>query len=338
MRKLVLMNDESTNDNNDMENTASSVDDQAYSQLIENILSKLEFYFSDSIVTLFKQTDEFLFDSANSASSIDIQNRMFEFMTELRNQKDDIEKDFIKGLGFYLQPISDIDELPKKTHQSLDNKLSLVEQDEMDEMVTLTSISSKAAMDLQEELNSLEIRLKHLGEFNSNIFHGDALEPRQICEAFQEAISNTNFENKNKLVLYNQFGQHIVFPLKKLYDEINELMINEGIYPEIDFSEYIHHEEGGYDAGHEEEQEDEATAPPAHPGGRRAFGSGAAYGGGSPTGGSPQMNASQGGALLLQCQQRRLLLVEHLDLGRLIVVGLGREIPHKIPHQQAVRK
>jgi len=276
------MNDGSTDDKKVTEDAELAVNDQAYSQLVENILSKLEFYFSNSMVTLFKETDNFLFESANSASSIDIQNRMFEFMNALRKQTDDIEKDFIKGLSFYLQPISDIDELPKKTHGSLDNKLSLVEQDEMDEMVTLTTISSKAAMDLQEELNHLEIRLKHLGEFNSNIFHGDALEPRQICDAFQEAISNTDFDNQNKLVLYNQFGQHVVFPLKKLYDEINELMINEGIYPEIDFSEYIHQgaDADDYGSAHEEELQDEPVPPMTHPGGRRAFGTGAAYGGG----------------------------------------------------------
>ena len=81
------MNDEPTNNKNVTENAELSVGDQPYSQLVENILSKLEFYFSNSMETLFKQTDDFLFDSANSASSIDIQNRMFEFMNALPIKK-----------------------------------------------------------------------------------------------------------------------------------------------------------------------------------------------------------------------------------------------------------
>lgn len=294
------MNSETTNEANVADNNQTQYEEMPFAQLIEEILSKLEYYFSERMVTLFKETDDFLFDSANSARSIDIQNRMFEFMNALRSEKENIEKNFIKGLSFYLQPISEIDELPKKSHPQESNKLSLIEQDAMDEMVTLTTISSKAAMDLKEELNHLEIRLKALGEYNTNIFHGDALEPRQICDAFQEAISATYFENQDKLILYKQFGQHIVFPLKKLYDEINQMLIEQGILPEIDYGEFIPHGDQGADVV-EDDAGEEAQSQPATPAGpRRAFGTGAAYGGGAAAprpvpAGASQVPPSSGG-------------------------------------------
>ncbi|MCW9013346.1 MAG: DUF1631 domain-containing protein [Gammaproteobacteria bacterium] len=299
------MSDSNTNnsDNNNSANTnqnpnnevAQPVQDVPYAELIENILTKLEEYFSEHTVDLFKKTDEFLFNSANTATSIDVQNRMFEFMNGLRAQKDEMEKNFIQELSFYLQPVSEIAELPKKKKHKKpgSSQFSLVEQDEMDEMVTLTTISSKAAQNLNEELTHLHARLQRLALHNSNIFHANALEPVHICDAFQEAAAATDFDNKNKLVLFKKFGEEVVSSLKELYDEINQMMIDEGILPEIELSGVINPGSSGYGHGHEEEadipeEEFPEEQPPVPPpmggpppvaGPRRAFGSGAAFGG-----------------------------------------------------------
>ena len=315
------MSDSSTNnsDNNetDVNNQGNNGDAQQYVQdvpyavLVETILTRLEEFFASHTVELFKKTDEFLFNSANEASSIDVQNRMFEFMNALRAHKDDIEKKFIEELSFYLQPVSDIDELPKKkTHKKQDlggGGLSLVDQDEMDEMVTLTTISSKAAQELNEELAHLHARLQRVALHNTGIFHADAMDPRHICEAFQEATVETDFDNKNKLVLFKKFGEVVVSSLKELYDDINQLMIDEGILPEIELGGIIN-TGGGYDHGGYEEEEEippEEEMPqeaPPMPGGpapmggggpRRAFGTGAAYGGSGYT--PPAQPGAQGG-------------------------------------------
>ncbi|MFW2373462.1 MAG: DUF1631 family protein, partial [Gammaproteobacteria bacterium] len=222
------MSDESKN---------TDLQQKPYDDLVEAIKDKLEFYISSHVVTLFKATDESLFDAANSASSIDEQNRMFEFMNALRAKKEGIEKNFIRELNLFIRPISETRGVPKKKESFTEgDQLGLIDQDEMDEMVTLSSISSKAAGDFREELSHLEARLEHLALQNYSIFSPKALEPKNLCDAFKVAIANFDFDIKNKLIFYKLFSKELVFPLRELYQDLNELMIEAGILPQIDLS------------------------------------------------------------------------------------------------------
>jgi hypothetical protein len=101
-------------------------------------------------------------------------------------------------------------------------------------MITLTTISGKAAMDYREELAHLEARLEHLALQNRNIFHPKALYPVHICDAFQEALVTSEFDKRNKLLLYKLFGSEVIKHVKQLYDDLNGLMIRGGVLPQIE--------------------------------------------------------------------------------------------------------
>ncbi len=208
----------------------------SYKELVENILSQLEIFLSGQIKELFDKTDDFLFNSADHASSIDEQNRLFEFMNGLRVQKDEIEETFVKEFNIYLKPISENKALPSKKRRGDENVLGLIDQDEMDEMVAITTISSKAQMDNQEAISHLEARLEHLGLQTQHIFLPKALEPINFCHAFQEALSETEFSTRDKLILHKMFGQEVTGHLHELYKTLNELMIEEGVLPQIELS------------------------------------------------------------------------------------------------------
>ena len=208
----------------------------SYQELVENILSQLEIFLSGQIKELFDKTDDFLFNSADHASSIDEQNRLFEFMNGLRVQKDEIEETFVKEFNIYLKPISENKALPSKKRRGDENVLGLIDQDEMDEMVAITTISSKAQMDNQEAISHLEARLEHLGLQTQHIFLPKALEPINFCHAFQEALSETEFSTRDKLILHKMFGQEVTGHLHELYKTLNELMIEEGVLPQIELS------------------------------------------------------------------------------------------------------
>jgi len=269
---------------------------QPHAELIETMLSKLELFFSSHIIPVFEKADEILFESANSAVNMDDQNRKFEFMTDLRVQKVAIVKAFITDMSLYLRPLTESRELPKKKKAKEDNQLGLIEQDEMDEMVLLTGISSKMAMNLQEELSHLEARLQHLGLQNQHIFHPEALQPKHICDAFQQALSFTEYDNKNKTMLYKLFDEEVIKQLKGLYDELNELMIEAGILPKIELMGNIKREknrptpsvpqpEDVVDEPYDNSSPQQGGQAYAPQGPRRAFGSGLSAAG-SPAGAS----------------------------------------------------
>ena len=249
-----------------------------YTELVDAIISQLEDFFASHLEELFKQTDEYLFESANEARSTAEQNSLFECMNAVRDNKKSIQQDFVDELSFYLQPMGELEALPEKKPTKKPEALGLVEQNEMDEMVTLTTISSKAAMDNSESINNLIARFKELGKYNDDIFHGEALEPKRLCDAMHGAVTKTDLIDENKLVVYRFFNNALIKNLGTLYDTLNNLLIEQGILPIIDFSGAISHYEGsGYEEEViEEEQAGDQVPPQAAPpnGGRRAFGSG----------------------------------------------------------------
>jgi len=100
--------------------------------------------------------------------------------------------------------------LPEKKKEKKNTELGLVEQHEMDEMVTLTTISSKAAMDHSEAISHLIARFIELGKYNDHIFHGEALEPKRLCDAMHEAVSKTDLIDANRLIVYRFFDKAII--------------------------------------------------------------------------------------------------------------------------------
>jgi hypothetical protein len=274
-------------------------------ELVGNILHKLEFFISKNMEILFKEADEALFNSAQSATSINIQNNTFEFMNILREQKENIQESFVTEFNIYLQPVAEVNELPKKRHRNQSAQLGLIEQDEMDEMVLLKTISSKSAMNLQEELSHLGARFEHLALKNKSIFYGKALHPQHICDAFQECISFIDLPSESKLTLFKMFGEFFVGQLKTLYDELNQLLIEDGILPQIELTgkisktedrNYPHSEKGG-DEKHTEApvnapQRQGSASGAVYDG---AHGGGAQYSGGSAGGGTQQTGGFAGG-------------------------------------------
>jgi len=267
------------------QNNQTTIEEQPryYAELIDEIISQLESYFASRLEDLFQKADDYLFKAADDATSTAEQNSLFECMNAVRDNKQNIQQGFVNELSFYFQPMGELDELPEKKPVKKHEELGLVEQNEMDEMVTLTTISSKAAMDNAESINHLIARFKELGKYNDHIFHGEALEPKRLCDAMHEAVSNTDLIDENKLVVYRFFDKTLIKDVGTLYETLNNLLIDQGILPEIDFSGTAPHYEGG---GYEEEPMAEApmdenaaaqgSQPPPQlpPGARRAFGSG----------------------------------------------------------------
>lgn len=272
-----------------------------YIELVDQIISDLEAFVSSNLEAMFKEMDDHLFESAQNAKSTAVQNTMFESMNAVRADKAQIQQGFVDALGYYLQPVSDLDALPEKKKSKKPTELGLVEQTEMDEMVTLNGISSKAASKNSEEISDLIKRLKELSKYNDHIFHGEALEPKRMCDAIHESVSKTALNDQTRMTLYRFFEQVLIKDLASLYQGLNNLLIEQGILPEIEFNPQVpHYEQGSFEEELPAEAEDPVASSPPPPltptGGRRAFGSGMAGYSGGQSGGQPSAVAPSGGS------------------------------------------
>jgi len=205
--------------------------------LISKIGRCLNEELSELIGRMFDGADDMLFQLAENADSNEDQNQYFDTMRMLRVERKNIGQNFADNLKVYLQPAN-----KQAGHNSEFNEdeLSLVDQDEMEEMVAVSAMHSKAMNLYGEAVNHLEARIEFLSMKAKNIFDKNALAPKNICESFKDALTDIELSTNNKLVLYKLFDQEVILNLETLYKKLNQLFIEQGILPQIKLGDSIH--------------------------------------------------------------------------------------------------
>jgi len=198
--------------------------------LIKQIASCLNEELSELIGRMFDGADDLLFQLAENADSNEDQSQYFDAMRMLRIERSNITQNFAANLKSYLKPSN-------KNRSSADvfneDELSLVDQDEMEEMVAVSAMHSKAMNLYGDAVHHLEARIEFLSMKATSIFDKDALAPKNICESFKDALSGIELSTNNKLVLYKLFDQEVILNLETLYQNLNQLFIDQGILPQI---------------------------------------------------------------------------------------------------------
>ncbi|MCW9014091.1 MAG: DUF1631 domain-containing protein [Gammaproteobacteria bacterium] len=206
-----------------------------YKPLIDDIKSCLNEQLSALLTHMFTSADDVLFQLAENADSNEDQNAYFDTMRLLRLEKKNIAQTFAVELREYLKPIS-LTENADKTDPFDVDELTLVDQEEMEEMVAISTMHSKAMNLFGDSIGHLEARLEFLAMKTSRIFAKDALVPKHICEAFQKALKPVEINTNNKLILFKMFDQQVSSQLGDLYKAINKILIAEDILPQIKLS------------------------------------------------------------------------------------------------------
>ena len=181
---------------------------------------------------MFIKTDEALFEMAEAADTNKEQNRYFELMRDTRALKDNISTEFINAVTPYLRPFLETAAEKKKAKKDSEGELSLVGQDEMEDMVMVKSMGGSVAGKFGEPLSHLEARLEHLALQTPDIFYKKALQPINVFQAFDDALADY-FDLANKKILFKFFNDHVALQLGKTYDAINNLLIDADILPQI---------------------------------------------------------------------------------------------------------
>jgi hypothetical protein len=206
--------------------------DNNFESLISEIKGSVETHLKETLSKMFIEADESLFELADSAISNEDQNRYFELMRNLRALKEEISTNFIVNTRQLLRPFSETEAVKEKTTIESEDDLSLMGQDEMEDMVMIKSISGDIAGKYREALSHLEARLEHLALKTPDIFAKNALDPINICQAFDDALEN-NFDITNKKRLFDLFNANVASQLITIYDAANNLLIDAGILPQI---------------------------------------------------------------------------------------------------------
>lgn len=181
--------------------------------------------------SVFDQTDDALFELADTAASNQDQNLYFESMREIRISRRDVCKAFAglqdKAFADLLDPSSDSD----AAEVSADT-LSLVPREELEELVAVDAMVAKACESCAQSIEHLSLRIDNQlsvkVELSNNPFA-----PRVFCDAFTQPIKALNIDIKAKLIVFKLFDKLVMGQLADVYRQFNEILVAQNILPSL---------------------------------------------------------------------------------------------------------
>lgn len=228
-------------DLNQTATTKSSNGSVNYSRVIDKLYNCVNDHLLMLMNQMLSSADDKLFDQAEKADNDEERMKFMDCTKIFRTERNDISHHFFTNLNQSLNPV--------KTESAADEfqELSLVGQDEMEEMVAITTMHAKAMSLYGEEVNHMEARLEYLEIMYADVFDKEALDPKHICEIFQKTIEDIDIAIEVKLIFFKLFDQEVCSKLGVMYKSINQIFIDNDIMPEIILKtakqEEVEHEE-----------------------------------------------------------------------------------------------
>ena len=183
---------------------------------------------------LFDQADDALFDLADQAPSNQEQNLYFESMREVRLARRKLEAGLFQYLDRGFAQL--LDSAAAQAAESVDEMsledLSLVQNDELEAQVARDNLINKANEAYAESLQHLIMRIDQLVPvkvYQKN----NPLGPHRLCGGFAEGLEALSIDIKARLVLFKLFDKLVVARLGKVYQELNQLLIDANILPSL---------------------------------------------------------------------------------------------------------
>ncbi len=183
---------------------------------------------------LFDQADDALFELADRAGSNAEQNLFFESMRELRIRRRGIEQALVHqlqdGIATLVQAV-----MPGPRDALLDDavasELSLVDHEELEEMVAVDAMVARAERQFAEALQLLTLRLDAVAPSRKLALRDNPLAPAALCTAFISACRTLEMDIKARLVLFKLFERVVVNALAGFYDQCNKVLEECGVLP-----------------------------------------------------------------------------------------------------------
>lgn len=208
------------------------------SQVLGQCRKRLVGFLEPRLESLWQQLDDSLFRRAEQAGSSGEQTEFFDAMRQIRLQRDEVDSrfrgllaerfgDFLNGQYRYRAGGSE---------PSAEGELSLVDNDELELDLAVQGMSRKARAGNEPLLKAIRLRLEALTSRRDLPEEVIPLEPGVIAEAFAEALGVLEQPVTIQLIVLKLFDQQVVDELGTLYEEVNALLREDGLLPDLDES------------------------------------------------------------------------------------------------------
>jgi len=196
-------------------------------QVTQSLQTQLKSYF--------ERADDSLFDLADKAGSNEEQNIYFDSMREVRVRRHTIETNFAIAIDQAFAGIAVVGSSSGEddVYDTLKaDALSLVHDDDLEALVAVDSSVARANSEYGEAIQFISLRLDSLVPvkvYQKN----NPLGPDVVCAAFMAEIKKLDISTKAKLLLFRLFDTSVIANLGKLYQKVNEVLIENNVMPSL---------------------------------------------------------------------------------------------------------
>ena len=206
-----------------------------FSELLQGCRQLLLNHLAKQLEAVFAGVDDALFECADKASSNSEQTLYFDSMREIRKQRVHLERAYHQWLGQKLSAFAEGRCQTAVSEQVGLDDLSLVHNDDYEESLQVTNMTSRVNARCAQALFGLEQRLALLNNGLKPREEDNPFGPRLIAQAFREALKGSPFPLSIRLTLYQLFDQYLMSSLDSLFAELNQKLIEAGLLPNLKY-------------------------------------------------------------------------------------------------------
>ncbi|WP_299583652.1 DUF1631 domain-containing protein [uncultured Microbulbifer sp.] len=197
----------------------------------------------ERVKTLFGKVDDSLFAMAERAHGQAEQDGLFQALRLLRVERRNIAERFVDNVQRAFQIRQEAQTEPSFAPDNL----SLVHNDDLEQLVAADTMVASAKRDFAEPLTELCLRLDTL--YAVKVYDkNNPLGPDVICDAFVDAIQALDLHIRARLTLLKKFEQLVMQQLREFYEFCNQLLVEQGVLPSLREQQRAARQRPGYSA------------------------------------------------------------------------------------------
>ncbi len=198
-------------------------------RIIQTHLSPLVSAFITALPKLFNE-------SVKSAATDNQKSELIDATMSLRQQSGLLMPQLFKHISEALVPKLQQNEGAGGANSGPD--LSLIDKAEFEDWLTLKVMVTRAETNYRSHLLQLKMRFDALG-VSCQKGYSNPVGPALICYAFRDTLMAMNLPLSAERLCLKQFEQSVMMELEVMYKELDELLIHQGVLPDLDLAKYI---------------------------------------------------------------------------------------------------
>jgi len=187
----------------------------------------------------YDKLDDVLFDLAEKAENNEKQNHYFEAMREVRKKKELMVRKFSENVQLtfklFKQGNFNYFQTTQAKKENQEEQLSLVDERELDQKLAISNLIEKANTYLHQHLFALEKRFTLLAGGSEIKINEIPVSPEVIVNSFATTFDHLNIDDTMYIIMLKLFERSLIQNLVQPYQEINQLLIEAGILPNLKF-------------------------------------------------------------------------------------------------------